>query len=323
MGSSITLVGHKGVDMSHTAEATWPVRASRHALIGVAMEQIEVEGLRIAYERVGHGPPLVLLHGFVGDGRSTWQRQIDDLSDDFTVIAWDAPGAGRSSDPPESFRMSDYADCLAGFVATLGLGRPHVAGISFGGALALELYRRHSTLPATLILAGAYAGWAGSLPADVVEQRLEQCLRWSQLAPAEFVTTMLPSMFSKSAPKERVDDFAASVAEFHPVGFRAMALASADADLRDVLPRIDVPTLVLCGDEDVRAPLNVAEALHVAIPAARLVVMAGVGHVSSVEAAERFNAEVRAFLAASPRATDGYSLGASRVRRTASRWPSP
>ncbi len=149
--------------MSHTAEATWPVRASRHALIGVAMEQIEVEGLRIAYERVGHGPPLVLLHGFVGDGRSTWQRQIDDLSDDFTVIAWDAPGAGRSSDPPESFRMSDYADCLAGFVATLGVGRPHVAGISFGGALALELYRRHTTLPATLILAGAYAGWAGSL----------------------------------------------------------------------------------------------------------------------------------------------------------------
>ena len=75
--------------------------------------------------------------------------------------------------------MSDYADCLAGFVATLGLRRqPHVTGISFGGALALELYRRHSTLPSDAHPGGpAYAGWAGSLPADVVEQRLERCPR--------------------------------------------------------------------------------------------------------------------------------------------------
>src|SRR5437899_7194248 len=60
-------------------------------------------GLRIAYERAGNGPPLVLLHGFVGDGRE-WRRQVDGLSDQFTVVAWDAPGAGASSDPPESFR---------------------------------------------------------------------------------------------------------------------------------------------------------------------------------------------------------------------------
>lgn len=103
-------------------------------------------------------------------------------------------------------------------------------------------------------------------------------------------------MFSKSAPKERVDGFAASVVEFHPNGFRAMALATAEADLRDVLAHIDVPTLLLYGDEDVRAPLSVAEALHASIPQSRLVVMPGVGHVSSVEAAERFNLEVRDFL---------------------------
>ena len=64
------------------------------------MEAIEVGGLRIAYERAGAGPPVVLLHGFVGDGRSTWQGQIADLSDEFTVVAWDGPGAGRSADPP-------------------------------------------------------------------------------------------------------------------------------------------------------------------------------------------------------------------------------
>lgn len=260
------------------------------------MDQIEVAGLRIAYERAGEGPPLVLLHGYVGDGRGTWRHQIEGLSDEFTVVAWDAPGAGRSSDPPESFRLPDYADCLAGFVDVLGLGPSHVAGLSLGGALALELYRRHPTIPVTLVLAGAYAGWAGSLPPEAVEQRLGYSLQRADLAPEQFVSAMIPSMFSESAPADRVDEFAATVSEFHPAGFRTMARSSAEADLREVLPRIDVPTLLLYGDKDERAPLNVAEALHAAIPASRLVVMPGVGHVSSVEAAERFNSEVRAFL---------------------------
>lgn len=259
------------------------------------MDQIEVEGLRIAYERGGEGPPLLLLHGFVGDSRE-WRRQIDGLSDEFTVVAWDAPGAGRSSDPPESFRMSDYADCLAGFVDALGLGRPHVAGLSFGGALALELYRRHPTIPMTLVLAGAYAGWAGSLPPEVVEQRLRLSLQLADLPPDQLVGTMIPTMFSETAPAEMVDGFAAIMSEFHPAGFRAMARSLAEADLRDVLPRIDVPTLLLYGDKDVRAPLNVAEELHAAIPVSRLVVMPDVGHMSNVEAAERFTTEVRSFL---------------------------
>lgn len=67
------------------------------------MEAIDVEGLRIAYERAGVGPVLVFLHGYVGDGPTTWRRQIEGLCDEFTVVAWDAPGAGQSSDPPEGF----------------------------------------------------------------------------------------------------------------------------------------------------------------------------------------------------------------------------
>jgi pimeloyl-ACP methyl ester carboxylesterase len=257
------------------------------------VEQVEVEGLRIAYERAGEGPPLLLLQGFVGDARSTWRRQLDDLSDDFTVVAWDVPGAGRSSDPPESFRLPDYADCLAGFVDALGLGPVHVVGLSFGGAVALEFYRRHSATVMSLVLAGAYAGWSGSLPLKVAEQRLEQCLKASQLPPTEFSATMLPTMFSTEATNG-VDAFAASLAEFHPAGFRAMALACA-ADLREVLPQVQVPTLLLYREQDVRAPLSVGQALRAAIPHSELVVMPGVGHVSSVEAADRFNLEIRQF----------------------------
>jgi pimeloyl-ACP methyl ester carboxylesterase len=264
---------------------------------GHAMEMIEVDGLRIAYERAGAGPPLVLLHGYVGDGRTTWRRQIEGLSDEFTVVAWDAPGAGRSSDPPESFGMAGYADCLAGFVDRLGLEKPRVGGLSFGGALALELYRRHSAIPSTLILASAYAGWAGSLPAHIAEQRLQQALLLANLSPEDFVGALLPTMFSERTPPESVDEFGASMLAFHPAGFRAMARASAE-DLREVLPRVKVPTLLVCGDKDVRAPLPVAENLHAAISGSTLVVLPDAGHACNIEAPEEFNRVVRNFLRA-------------------------
>lgn len=88
------------------------------------VDAVEVGGLRIAFEREGHGLPLPLLHGFVGDGVGTWRYQLESLSDAYPVIAGDAPGAGHSSGAPESFRSSDYADCLSGFVGALGLANP-------------------------------------------------------------------------------------------------------------------------------------------------------------------------------------------------------
>jgi pimeloyl-ACP methyl ester carboxylesterase len=259
------------------------------------MEMVEVDGIRVAYERVGDGPNLVLLHGYVGDGPTAWRRQLDELSDEFTVVAWDAPGAGRSSDPPEAFGMAGYADCLAGFIDALGLAEPHVVGLSFGGALALELYRRHPAIPTTLVLASAYAGWAGSLPADVTEQRLQQAIQLSDLSGEEFVGALLPTMFSPATPEETVDAFGAAMRTFHPLGFRAMARASAE-DLRETLALIAVPTLLVYGDNDVRAPLSVAEHLHAEIAGSTLIVLPGAGHVCNVEAADEFNRTVRAFL---------------------------
>ncbi len=259
------------------------------------MEEIRLEGLDIAFERRGDGPPLVLLHGILQDSRA-WRRQLDALSDEFTVVAWDAPGCGRSSDPPETFRMPEYADCLAVFIEALGLARPHVLGLSLGAALALELCRRHPRIARTLVLASAYAGWAGSLPAEVVEERLRQVLREADLPPERFIRGWIPGLLTGSAPAELVEDVVAMMSDFHPAGYRAMAHALAEADLRDVLPGIDVPTLLLYGDADRRSPLSVAEHLHARIPASRLVVVPGAGHLVNLEAPEPFNAEVRSFL---------------------------
>jgi pimeloyl-ACP methyl ester carboxylesterase len=264
------------------------------------LAEVDAGGLRIAYERVGRGPPLVLLHGYVGDGRSTWGPQLDGLADAFTVIAWDGPGAGGSEDPPEAFGLPDFADCLAAFIAALGLERPHVAGLSFGGGLALELYRRHPHVPRSLVLASAYAGWAGSLPPAVGAQRLRQALELSDLPPERFAGALLPTLFSASAPPELVARFADAVLAFHPAGLRAMARAFAEADLRAMLPGVAVPTLLLYGELDVRAPVEVAHALHAAIPGSALVVVPGAGHVISLEAPARVDAELRAFLSRAP-----------------------
>lgn len=262
----------------------------------VTLDHVEVDGRRIAFRRAGAGPVVVLLHGFVGDGLTTWSHQLEALSEDYTVLAWDAPGAGGSPDPPGWFRVSDYADCLAGFLRALGVHRAHVAGLSFGGAVALDLAERYPYLVTSLVLAGAYAGWRGSLEPDEVEDRLRYSLMAAELPPEEFVRAMLPSMFAGDPPEKTLAEFTASMLGFSPAGFRTMAQASAEADLSAGLAAITAPTLLLYGDRDERASLRVANKLLAAIPDSRLVVLPGVGHVSSAEAPAAFTREVRRFL---------------------------
>jgi len=256
--------------------------------------EVDVQGLRIGYRRAGTGPPLVLLHGYVGDGLGTWGHQLETLSDEFTVVAWDAPGFASSSDPPTSFDLADYADCLAAFIDAVGLERPHVVGLSFGGGLAIQLFARHPSVVRSLVLVSAYAGWAGSLPADVVEFRLNQALRLADLPPERTVREVVPTLFGPEAPAALVDRFASRM--LHPPGLRATAVCFAASDLRHVLSTIDVPTLLVYGSHDVRAPADVANALHAALRDSSLVVIDGVGHIPNIEAPERFDAEVRAFL---------------------------
>jgi pimeloyl-ACP methyl ester carboxylesterase len=133
------------------------------------------------------------------------------------------------------------------------------------------------------------------LPAEVAEQRLQQALVLADLSPDEFVGALLPTMFSDATPPEVVDAFGATMLAFHPAGFRAMARASAE-DLRGVPAHVKVPTLLVYGDKDVRAPLSVAEDLHAAISGSKLAVLPGAGHVCNIEAPEQFNRAVRNFL---------------------------
>jgi len=207
------------------------------------------------------------------------------------------PGCGRSANPPESFGTRDYADCLTAFISALKLQRPHVLGLSFGSGLALELYRWHPNVPRSLVLASAYAGWAGSLPPEVAEQRKQRMLQMIELPPDQWAREWIPTLLTEGAPADVVDEVTIILADFHPDGQRALLRAGfAELDLRDVLPRIGIPTLLLYGDRDVRSPKDVADDMHTRIPGSRLVFMPGVGHMGDVEAPERFNSEVRSFL---------------------------
>lgn len=256
--------------------------------------RIDIDGISIAYRRRGDGPGVVLLHGGISDGR-VWSRQMTDLAADFTVVAWDAPGCGGSDDPPPGFRLPDYADCLAGLITALDFDRPHVVGHSFGGGLAIQFHYRHPTLLRSLVLAGAYAGWAGSLDADEVRRRRDGTLaalgQSAEAIVAEFIDTLIPA---SASPDMRLE-LEAILADVRPAGARTMAMSFAEADLSAVLPLIDVPTLVIHGDLDVRAPLSVATGLRDAIPGSEMVVIPDVGHETYFQAPDVFNHHLRDF----------------------------
>jgi pimeloyl-ACP methyl ester carboxylesterase len=268
--------------------------------VRATVKVVDVDGRLIAYRRAGTGPPLVLLHGGWSDSRA-WRPQLRELSDAFDVIAWDAPGCGGSDDPVTPMTIADYADAVAGLLGALGVERPHVCGLSFGGGLAIAVYGRHPDAVRSLVLAGAYAGWKGSLPAAEVEARLRRARAEVARPPAEWTDGYLPGFFSGTAPPEAIELVRTMMREVRPVGLLAMLIAFAEADLTAVLPTIAVPTLMVHGALDTRAPLPVAEALHAAVPQSELVLLPGVGHEVNIAAPAQFNAEVRRFLGRVPR----------------------
>lgn len=184
-------------------------------MVRLHAEAVEVKGLRIAYRRMGDGSPLVLLHGNPLDSRE-WHRQLEGLSDAFTVVACDMPGCGQSSDPPEIWRIPAYVHCLASFIQALGLDRPHILGLSFGSGLALEFYRLYPDILRSLILASAYAGWAGSLSPEAVEQRKQGMLRLISSSPDQLADSLVPTLFSKSASPELVAELRAILLDCCP-----------------------------------------------------------------------------------------------------------
>jgi pimeloyl-ACP methyl ester carboxylesterase len=257
------------------------------------MDSVRVGGLRITYRRRGFGVPIVLLHGAFGDS-ADWRADMAVLEAGHDVVAWDAPGCGGSGDVPSGWTDGDWADVLAAFIAALGLDRPVVCGLSLGSVMALLLARDHPEVPRALVLAGPYAGWAGSLPSDELADRIA-AFESTRTTPAEeWVDGFLETVFERDAEPERVAIARRAVIAWRPDTTGALLEAFARLDLRPALSRIHVPTLVIRGQDDARSSYSAAHAIARAIPDSRFTELPGLGHDCSGPA---FDAQVRAFIA--------------------------
>jgi pimeloyl-ACP methyl ester carboxylesterase len=186
--------------------------------------------------------------------------------------------------------LADYASCLAALIEALAFGPAHVVGISWGGTVVQELYRHHPGLVATLILVDTYAGWKGSLPEDEVSARVAGVLQ-----ALEGGSDPLPGWFAGDPPAEFVPLLDRMAVDVRPESLRHAMFVMAEADQRDLMPRIAVPTLLIWGELDARSPLSIAQQFERTIPDSELVIIPGAGHLSNLERPDQFNEAVRQF----------------------------
>ena len=260
----------------------------------------EVDGRQIFYRESGSGSvTLVCLHGISSNSRS-WQRQLEFLADRYRVIAWDAPGYGQSDDPPsehpDALPMGWYADQLAGLLDALQLPHAVIVGLSMGGVLAQEFYRRHPDRVQALVLSDTNTGGGARPPAER-QARLEGRLKaLAELSLEEMARQRAPNLLSPGASPALVAEVEAMIRELHPSGYRVMVLALDAADTRAVLPTIALPALVMWGEQDRVTPRPEAEVLRTGIPGAAFEIIPGAGHLSNLEQPAAFNRAVTAFL---------------------------
>jgi 3-oxoadipate enol-lactonase len=236
-----------------------------------------------------------MLHG-IGSNSRAFRYQLADLSDSFDVVAWDAPGYGRSDDPAGPFTLEDLADAAAGLLDSLGLTRAHALGVSMGGVIAQLMALRHADRVRSLVLVDTNPG-GGGLPEPERSARVRQRLEMLEgLGPRRMAEQRGPRLVRPGAPAALVAEVIEIMAEVRPAGYCAAAVALGSTDVSHGLSEIRVPTLVLHGAEDAVVPVAVAQHLAQTIPAARLEIIPVAGHLSNQEQPAVFNALVRDFL---------------------------
>ncbi|MDX2375208.1 alpha/beta hydrolase [Microbacterium sp. LRZ72] len=240
------------------------------------MDEVVVNGLRIAYRQRGSGPPLVLLHGGFEDSRA-YDAQIERLHPHVEVFAWDAPGCGGSDDVPAGWDDADWARAASGFIQAVGLRAPAVAGFSLGSIIALLLARDHPRSVGALVLVGAYAGWGGSLAPDALAERIAAARFTMQHPVHEWADAFVDSVFESDAAPERRTHARGLLADWRPATTAAL-LEVMVGDFRPALPDILAPTAVVRGARDARSPLATSRELCELLPRGRLVEIAGAGH---------------------------------------------
>jgi len=264
------------------------------------VEHVTLHGYEVAYRRAGEGPVLLLLHGIAGSSQ-TWVPAMELLRRDYTVLAPDFLGHGRSAKPLGDYSLGNHAAGMRDFLHVLGIERATIIGQSFGGGVAMQFAYQFPERCERLVLVDA-----GGLGREV-----SWMLRLVTLPAAEYV---LPVIFS--APMRNMGDSVVGFLRDRGVRHaRAEEMwrsfdsltepANRQAFIRTMRAVIDpggqsvsamdrlylaanMPTLIVWGDRDRIIPPIHAYKAHEAIPNSRLAIMEGVGHYPHVEEPARF-----------------------------------
>ena len=238
------------------------------------------KGLPARVREMGDGPPVVLVHGYPLDG-AMWSGVARTLSSRFRVLKPDLPGRGETAAPSEG-RLEDYADFVAAVLEALP-GPAGLGGFSMGGYVTLALARRGHPRIAALALVDTRA--AGD--DDAGKSKRDEAIATVRARGAEPIAeAMLPRLLSP--PSLSHGDLAERVRRIilrqKPETISGDLSAMRDRpDARAALSGIAVPTLVLVGEADALTPPADSEAMAAAIPGARLVKVAGAGHLAPME----------------------------------------
>ena len=267
-----------------------------------------VDGVQLAYARMGEGPPLVRAGAFLThlekDLESPiWRHLWRDLAQDYTLIRYDARSNGLSDWEVDELSFDAFVQDLETVVDAAGLDRFALLGISQGCAVSIAYAVRHPERVTRLVLYGGYAQGAAKRARSAAEREQFAAiltlvrLGWGQENPA--FRQIFTSQFVPDGTKEQVDWFnEMQRVSTSPENAARFLAVTGDFDVADLLPKVTVPTLVMHARDEVRVPFEAGRRMAAGIPGARLVPLQSRNHLilESEPAYARFLDEIRSFL---------------------------
>ncbi len=242
---------------------------------------IVANGIRIHYTVEGAGPWLVMSHS-LGCNLSSWAHEAQALAGRFRVLRFDTRGHGDTDAPAAAYTLDQLADDLQALLDALGIDRCHFMGLSMGGMIGMTHALRHPGRFDRLLLCNT-SSRIGPEAAPIWKQRIET-VGAGGMEP--IIVPTLSRWFTEPFRTARPDvmaTVAAMIRSTPPAGYIGCCHAIPAIDLTDRLGGIGSPTLVIAGDQDVGTPVEMARAIQLGIPGARLAVLPRASHLSNLE----------------------------------------
>lgn len=263
--------------------------------------QITSDVAEIFFDERGEGPPVVLLHPFPAD-HEIWSPVADALATQYRLILPDLRGLGRSEVGDGIATMERHAADIVRVCERAGVGRAVLAGNSIGGYILFEIWRRYRDRVAGLVLCDTRAS------ADTPEGRASRLQAADSVlkdGTGGFIEAQIPKLIGETTRRNRpdlVERARQMMGRATASGVAAVQRGMAERpDSMPTLKTIEVPTLILLGDEDGLTPVSDAEQMRHGIRGSRLHVVRGAGHYAPFEQPEAIGRLLRGFLDALPR----------------------